>query len=101
MYNGHTKSVPLETNKNGRNNQQKEHYMTITFHSDTPVYYGGFDPGSGEATLSLIPTDDVDLSLDIYTLPSLIADGKASQLLGRGHLGAQLSQVLSGGDYVL
>lgn len=75
--------------------------MAITFYSETPVYYGGFDPGSGEATLSLIPTDDVDLSLDIYTLPSLIADGKAEQLLGRGNLGATLAQVLSEGEYVL
>ena len=33
-----------------------------------PIYYAGFDPGSGKAALQVIPTDGIDLSTDILTI---------------------------------
>lgn len=74
----------------------------MTIYSNHPaVYYAGFDPGSGEATVNLIAADDIEPVEDIATLPSSIADGNANLLLGRGNVGATLGQVLSEGEYVL
>ena len=65
------------------------------------IYYAGYDPGSGIASLKLVPADDVDLAQDIFTLPSAIADGTISDLLDRGDIDATLQQVLREGEYAL
>lgn len=68
---------------------------------DTAIYYAGYDPGSGIASLRLIAADDVELALDIFTLPSAIADGNVTDLLDRGDIDAMLQQVLREGEYAL
>jgi len=67
------------------------------------VYYAGFDPGSGVATLFLSSTDDVELGNNILSIPSFIADGNATGLLeSRSQVGGQtLVQVLHEGEYVI
>jgi len=67
----------------------------------TTIYYGGFDPGSGEATLNLHPADGVEMASDTMTIPSIIADGRPRDLLKRGDTDATLAQVLRDGEYVL
>jgi hypothetical protein len=67
------------------------------------IYYGGFDPGSGEATLFLSSADGVELGINLLSIPSFIADGNAVGLLeSRSRfLGQTLSQVLRDGEYVI
>lgn len=65
------------------------------------IYYAGYDPGSGIASLKLIPADDVELGTDIFALPSAIADGNTTDLLDRGDVDATLQQVLREGEYAL
>jgi Actin like proteins N terminal domain len=67
----------------------------------TTVYYGGFDPGSGEATLHVWPADSVEMAKDTMTIDAIIADGRPRDLLKRGDTDATLAQVLRQGEYVL
>lgn len=67
-----------------------------------PVFYGGFDPGSGNATLSVVPSDGVEHDINVQTIPSIISEGDVSQLLKRGITpDVSLSQVLHEGEYVI
>lgn len=75
---------------------------TYTRYAKPTIIYAGYDPGSGEATLSTLPAADVANQQDkITTIPSMIADGIASKILGRGNVDATLGQVLHEGEYVL
>lgn len=69
----------------------------------TAIYYAGFDPGSGEATLFISSVDGIEPGKNILSIPSFIADGHATQLLeGRSRIENQtLAQVLRGGEYVI
>lgn len=67
----------------------------------TAIYYGGFDPGTGDAILTLWSEDGVELELDTMTIASLLADGRPHELLKRGDTDATLAQVLRDGEYVL
>ena len=75
--------------------------MTHTTTHVDAIYYGGYDPGSGMASLKLIPADDVEMAQDLFTLPSAIADGNSADLLDRGDIDATLAQVLRPGEYML
>lgn len=63
-----------------------------------PIFYAGFDPGTGEASLTVVPHDDVELATDTLTIPSLIARGNAQTLLKRGDTDATIAQVLRPGE---
>lgn len=64
-----------------------------------PVYYAGFDPGSGDATLA-VATSYGDV--DIKTIPSVISEGDIVKLLTRGKEDdPHLSQVIEDDEYVL
>jgi len=63
------------------------------------VYYGGFDPGSGKATLYLESADGVDLAENSATIPSIVADGNIKTVLGRGDFDANLADVLRKNEY--
>ncbi len=67
------------------------------------IYYGGFDPGSGEATLFLSSADGVEPGINLLSIPSFIADGNAVGLLeSRSRVLSQtLSQVLRDGEYAI
>lgn len=65
------------------------------------IYYAGYDPGSGIASIKLIPTDEVEMAQDLFALPSAIADGNTSDLLDRGDIDATLQQVLRPNEYTL
>ena len=65
------------------------------------VYYGGFDPGSGKATLYLESADGVDLAENSATIPSIIADGNIKTVLGRGDIDAKLADVLRKNEYAI
>lgn len=65
------------------------------------IYYAGWDPGSGEAEIKLIPGDEVEMAQDLASLPSAIADGNVADLLDRGDIDATLAQVLRPREYVL
>jgi len=43
------------------------------FQRNPIVYYAGYDPGSGEATLAIVPEDNVH-QLAVHTIPSVIAE---------------------------
>jgi Actin like proteins N terminal domain len=75
--------------------------MTKTMTHVDAIYYAGYDPGSGMASLKLIPEDSVELAQDLFTLPSAIADGNIAGLLDRGDIDATLLQVLRPGEYAL
>jgi Actin like proteins N terminal domain/StbA protein len=75
--------------------------MTKTTTSVDAIYYAGYDPGSGIASLKLIPADAVELAQDLFTLPSAIADGNLADLLDRGDIDATVQQVLRPGEYAL
>ena len=69
----------------------------------TAVYYAGFDPGSGEATLFISSADGVEPGTNILTIPSFIADGHAVGLLeSRSRVDGQtLAQVLREDEHVI
>jgi hypothetical protein len=73
--------------------------------SDTTstIYYAGFDPGSGEATLSISSADGIEPGMSLLSIPSFVADGDAAGLLeSRSRLATQtLSQVLRPGEHVI
>lgn len=66
----------------------------------TEVYYAGFDPGSGEATLT-VWQEGGDPEGETMTVASLVADGRSLELLKRGDHDATLADVLREGEYVL
>src|SRR5690242_21188225 len=66
-----------------------------------PVYYGGFDPGSGRAGLCLVAADGVEITPHLLTIDSLIATGTAETLLGRGDISASLADVLRDGETLI
>ncbi len=69
----------------------------------TSVYYAGFDPGSGVATLWVSPADGIELAHHTLSVPSFVGDGDAARLLdSRSRIAGQtLSQVLQPEEYVL
>jgi hypothetical protein len=69
----------------------------------TTVYYAGFDPGSGEATLLLSSADGIEPGQNLLSIPSFIADGNATGLLeSRSRIDGQtLAQVLRPDEYVI
>ncbi len=66
-----------------------------------PIYYAGFEVGSGISGLTVFPADGLLLPQDLVTLPSFIADGETSMLLTGSDLNARLSDVLRPDEYVL
>ena len=62
--------------------------------TERTVYYGGFDPGSGRASLYIVPEDGVELETDLATIDSLIARGDPQQLLNRGNVDATIADVI-------
>ncbi len=69
--------------------------------SHTPVYYAGFEVGSGISGLTVFPADGLTLVQDLATLPSFIADGDIAMLLKGSDLDATLSDALRQDEYVL
>jgi hypothetical protein len=69
----------------------------------TPIYYAGYDPGSGEATLFLSSADGIEPGANLLSIPSFIADGNAAGLLeSRSRVSGQtLAQVLREGEYII
>ncbi len=65
------------------------------------AYYAGFDPGSGMATLQVIPVDDIEMGQDIFTIPSILADIDVSKVLDRGDVDTTLAKVLRNDEYVM
>lgn len=64
-----------------------------------PVFYAGFDPGSGDATLTVVSPNG---EMNVKTIPSVISEGDASKLLKRGLTpDASLGQVLDDNEYVV
>jgi Actin like proteins N terminal domain len=68
---------------------------------NTPIYYAGFDPGSGKAALQVVSADGIDLSTDIRTTASTIADVNPDALLNRGDVNATLASVLHDGECLI
>lgn len=66
-----------------------------------PIYYAGFEVGSGLSGLTIVPTDDMPLPQDLVTLPSFIANGNIATLLKGADAEATLSDVLRPDEYVL
>lgn len=67
-----------------------------------PIFYGGFDPGSGNATLSVVPSDGIEHEINVHTIPSIVSEGDVSQILKRGITpDTPLAQVLHEKEYVL
>ncbi len=73
----------------------------MTTSSTRPIYWVGFDPGSGFACAKFIPEDGVELTADIAYLPATIADGTIEKLLDRGATDATLASVLRTNEIVL
>lgn len=72
-----------------------------SMHTSFPVYYAGFEVGSGFSGLKLIPADGVPLAQDLATLPSFLADGDITTLLKGHDTEAKLPEIPQRGDYVL
>jgi hypothetical protein len=70
-------------------------------HGTYPIYYAGFEVGSGFSGLKLISADGLLLTQDLATLPSFLADGDITTLLTGSDLDATLADVLHSEDYVL
>jgi len=73
----------------------------MKFSPHIPIYYGGFDPGTSRAGLTLISADGVELENDTMTIESIIATGNAETLLKRGDIHATLADVLRADEYVI
>ncbi len=69
--------------------------------SQPPIYYAGFEVGSGISGLKLLPADDLPLAQDLATLPSFLADGDLTTLLKGGEPDATLASMLQPDEYVL
>lgn len=67
----------------------------------TPIYYAGFEVGSGISGLKVFPADGLALAQDLATLPSFIADGDLTTLLKGQDPDATLSCALQQDEYVL
>ncbi|BCL83530.1 hypothetical protein ccbrp13_59950 [Ktedonobacteria bacterium brp13] len=68
---------------------------------NVPIYYAGFEVGSGFSGLKLLPADGLTLAQDLVTLPSFLADGDVRFLLQGSDLEAKLADVLQDEEYVL
>jgi hypothetical protein len=66
-----------------------------------PVYYGGFDPGSGRAGLFLVPDDNVSLEENMMNIDSIIATGNAELLLKRKGPDATLADAIEEGECLI
>jgi hypothetical protein len=66
-----------------------------------PIYYAGFEVGSGFSGLKIIPVDGLSLAQDLAILPSFLADGNMSTLLKGSDPDASVVDVLREEDYVL
>lgn len=66
-----------------------------------PTYYGGFDPGTGRAGLTLTSADGVSLEDDTMTIDSIVATGNSEKLLKRGDIHATLADVLREDEYLV
>ncbi len=66
-----------------------------------PIYYAGFEVGSGFSGLKLLPADGLTLAQDLVTLPSFLADGDITTLLKSSDPEAKLADVLQQEEYVL
>ena len=67
----------------------------------SPIYYAGFEVGSGFSGLKLLPADGLALAQDLVTLPSFLADGDIMTLLKSSDPEAKLADVLQQEEYVL
>jgi len=72
----------------------------LSIQKNPAIYYVGYDPGSGDATISIVPEDNVH-QLAVQTIPSVIAEGDTSHLLKRGSADATLREVLRDGEYTI
>ena len=72
----------------------------ISMQTIFPIYYAGFEVGSGFSGLKLIPADGLTLAQDLATLPSFLADGDIGSLLKGSDLEAKLADVLQHEEYV-
>lgn len=66
-----------------------------------PIYYAGFEVGSGFSGLKLFSADGHPLAQDVITLPSFLADGDLSLLFKGSDTEAKLADILQPEDYVL
>ncbi len=67
----------------------------------SPIYYAGFEVGSGFSGLKLLPADGLAFAQDLVTLPSFLADGDMTTLLKSSDPEATLADVLQQEEYVL
>ena len=67
----------------------------------SPIYYAGFDPGSGNTALQVLASDGIDLPTDIATIESTIADIDPNTLLNRGDVDSPLASVLHTGECLI
>jgi hypothetical protein len=68
------------------------------------VYYAGYDPGSRIATLHLAPHDHLDALPRALSIPSIVADGNAADLINTRTTtdpNASLASLLKKHEYVL
>ncbi len=70
-------------------------------HPISPIYYAGFEVGSGFSGLKIIPADGLALAQDLATLPSFLANGDIPTLLNGSDPDASLAETLQRDDYVL
>jgi hypothetical protein len=73
----------------------------VNYSLNHQIYYGGFDPGSGQASLKLHSDGGAEPLQEVFTLSSFVADGDAGKLLDKGGIDATLTDVLAKGEYVL
>lgn len=72
---------------------------TRDMQTQMPVFYAGFDPGSGDLTLTVVSPNG---EMEVKTIPSVISEGDVSQLLKRGLTpDATLDQVLHSDEYAI
>lgn len=66
-----------------------------------PIYYAGFEVGSGFSGLKILPADGLPLAQDLAILPSFLAHGDVPTLLSGSDPDASLAEVLHSDEYVL
>jgi hypothetical protein len=78
-----------------------DHERVFLMDTAFPIYYAGFEVGSGFSGLKIIPADGLPLAQDLATLPSFIADGDITSLLGGSDPETSLADALQSEDYVI
>jgi hypothetical protein len=73
----------------------------VRMHTSSPLYYAGFEVGSGFSGLKILPADGLSLAQDLATLPSFLAYGDVPTLLSGSDPDASLAQALQNEEYVL